>query len=254
MKSINVEILSNTHICDSYYLLEFIESDIAKNSQPGQFLQLLINQGISPLLRRPFSIFDVHNNKISILYKIVGKGTACLKRKKIGEKIGVVAPLGNGFQISEGFDEAILVGGGIGVAPLLFLANKLKIRNINVSVLCGFKTSKEVAIAEYFSDFALEISTDDGSAYSAGFITELLERQLNSKKLHKAKIYACGPKPMMRAVAKIADKYSISCELSLEERMACGIGSCLGCVIKTKEGYQRVCMEGPVFFSQEIEY
>ena len=183
---------------------------------------------------------------------MVGQGTAVLRDKKIGEKIGVVGSLGNGFNISEDFENAFLLGGGIGVAPLLFLANRLIDKNITLSVFCGFRTAKEIPISDYFSDFSPKISTDDGSAYFSGFVTELLEDHLGGKNLDSTVLYACGPKAMMKSVAKIAEEYSIPCQLSLEERMACGVGSCLGCVVETKSGYQRVCVEGPVFSSKEV--
>ena len=265
-----IKVLSNIHLTGSYYRLAFNLPQVTRVAQPGQFLMLHINQGYRPFLRRPFSIHRV-SPQIEILYEVVGKGTQLLSQKKPGQYLGVLGPLGNGFNYQlpitnyaassstlslGGGQLPILIGGGIGIAPLLFLAEELiTVHCQPLIVLIGAKTRKEILCQKEFANLgaSVKISTDDGSAGFKGKVTELLKITLSKTcQRQSTTIYACGPKSMLKEIAIISKQYNIPAQISLDEYMACGLGVCLGCMIETKEGYQRVCKEGPVFDSTII--
>jgi dihydroorotate dehydrogenase electron transfer subunit len=180
-----------------------------------------------------------------------------LSRRKPGDILDIIGPLGNGFSLKKG--RAIIVAGGVGVAPLVFLAEKLislraKSSELRAEVLIGAKTKNHILCEKEFKDLGLNvtIATDDGSRGFKGRVTEALDYLLRAKSRELPTIYACGPAPMLKAVSAIAKKHKIPAQLSLEAHMACGIGACLGCVVKTTQGFKRVCKEGPVFGSQEL--
>jgi len=252
------KIVYNGHIISNYYRLALDLPEVACVAQPGQFVMLRIDKGYKPFLRRPLSIHRV-NPQIEILYEVVGIGTELLSRKKPGQCLSVLGPLGNGFDLSAIRYplSAILVAGGMGIAPLLFLAQRL-IERYPLPVtrypiaLLGAKTKKEILSQKEFANLGLnvKISTDDGTAGFKGKVTELLKKLLRqAHDVRRATIYACGPKPMLSEIAIISKQYNITAQISLDEYMACGLGVCLGCMIETKKGYQRVCQEGPVFDS-----
>jgi len=255
-----IKIIKNYQIKENYFKIILSNSYLAKNSQPGQFLNIKIDEDI--FLRRPFSIHRVRANNLEILYEVVGKGTEILSQKKKGEYLDVIGPLGKGFNYSilnTQYSIPILVAGGIGVAPLTFLAQKLKeIPNSKSQipiVLIGARNKNKILCAEEFKrlGFELKIATDDGSIGFKGNVSDLLKHLLNtSYSLLTTIIYACGPYPMLKEIAKIAKDYKIQAEVSLERHFACGIGICLGCVIETKQGQKRVCKDGPVFKTEEI--
>ncbi len=260
-------VVSNIHLAGNYYKLALSLPEIARRARPGQFVMLRVSNDYQPLLRRPFSIHSVNNGKtghnkgqIEILYEAVGKGTEILSEKKPGEYLGVLGPLGNGFDLSAIRYplSAILVGGGIGIAPLLFLAEKItrkqKTKNSKPKVLIGAKTKGEILSKKEFVklDLSVKISTDDGSSGFKGKVTRLLKYLLSNINHKLSTIYACGPKPMLKEVAVISKQYNIPAQISLEEYMACGLGVCLGCMVKTKRGYRAVCKDGPVFDSTKI--
>ena len=279
-------ILDNKKISTGYFLLQLESSRIAKNPSPGQFLHIKCSSKNNPLLRRPFSIHRVIDKKIEILYKVVGKGTLCLSQRKKGEKLDCIGPLGKGFKFSKTENrhsgiphvvsqkpktESILIAGGIGIAPLFFLAERIKelpitpARNrqaggnyqLPIKIFLGAKTKKEILCAGKLKNLGakLHIATEDGSLGYKGLISNLLKKKLSTINHQlSTSIYACGPQGMLKEVALISKKHKIPCQVSFEQFMGCGIGICNACVIKTKHGYRRVCKDGPVFDAEEIDW
>ena len=211
----------------------------------GQFVQVRVDGCDKAYLRRPISIHDVdyQNDTIDLLIQEKHEGTKKLCALPVGAKVNVVLPLGNGFTMPDKDDNILLVGGGIGIAPLLYFAKKCYFLK-NVTFLLGGRTKDDLMLLERFREVGeVFITTNDGSIGEQGFVTD--HSLWNTMKINK--IYACGPMPMMKAVAKVAKAKNIWCEVSLENQMACGIGACLCCVENTKEGNLCVCKEGPVF-------
>lgn len=211
----------------------------------GQFVQVRVDGCDKAYLRRPISIHDVdyQNDTIDLLIQEKHEGTKKLCALPVGAKVNVVLPLGNGFTMPDKDDNILLVGGGIGIAPLLYFAKKCYFLK-NVTFLLGGRTKDDLMLLERFREVGeVFITTNDGSMGEQGFVTD--HSLWNTMKINK--IYACGPMPMMKAVAKVAKAKNIWCEVSLENQMACGIGACLCCVENTKEGNLCVCKEGPVF-------
>ncbi len=266
------EVLSNKKLSDQYYVMELRSPELTDEVKPGQFLMLRVRGGYEPFLRRPFSFYGIKFSKdqrtFEILYKVVGLGTKLMTDVKEGEKIDVIAPLGNGFSLPSDIRTAVMVAGGIGLAPLLFLAegvHKIRIDKVEAIFLYGGQGKADMIDIDRIKDTSSEIKicTEDGSLGSKMLVTELLERYLEEKTIGKhdrrsTGIFSCGPKAMLKAVSSIAKKYDIPCQVSLESFMACGFGACLGCVVKVLQGesgdiaYERVCKEGPVFDSERI--
>ncbi len=232
-------------------------------AEPGQFVTLRLPGESTPLLRRPFSIHRVHTShgrvkRIEILYKTVGDFTRKLARQKKGDALDLLGPLGHGFTASLQIQSAALVAGGIGVAPMVFLAEKLKSAGtfLKDSVAClGGRSAADILCAADFQAMGIEtqIATEDGSLGEKGLVTEILAEWLKNSKPDM--IYACGPVPMLDAVSSIARQHERPCEVSIETIMACGVGACLGCAIKDTEhaeGYGHVCIDGPVFKSDRV--
>ena len=246
------KIISNKRLKDNYWLLEFEASVIAKQASPGQFVNIKVSEFSEPLLRRPISIHRINGAKVMLFYEVLGKGTQLLANRKQGELLDIIGPLGNGFNCHKGTkkDQAILIAGGMGVAPLVFLAQELKI--IKPLILIGAKTKKQILCSQEFKKLGcvVRFSTDDGSLGLKGRVTDLLKIALAQNMT--SNIFACGPKPMLKAISQIACENNITSQLSLEEHMACGIGACLGCVVATKSGYKRVCKDGPIFQGKEL--
>jgi dihydroorotate dehydrogenase electron transfer subunit len=260
------EIKSNVKIAENYFCLAFDAPALAKQSKPGQFISLRINEK-NLLLRRPFGVYDCQKTIFKIVYKVVGRGTRALTLLKKGDQVDILGPLGNGFTIAPA-KRHIIVGGGVGIAPLYYLAKKINKPKLTTIIL-GAKTKGELAGEKEFKALGcgVAVATEDGSKGTKGFVTVPLEDEL--KKLNNPRtpfskgdqisVYACGPKGMLKATSEIAERYGAPCQVSLEEYMACGVGTCMGCVIKIKsevdtEGYEfkRVCKEGPVFDSESI--
>ena len=336
MYQIKAKILFNKKIIPEHYKICLDAPEIAGEVKPGQFVHIRVREGYEPLLRRPFSIHKSQGGKIEILYKVVGKGTQLLSREKIGKKIDILGPLGQGFRINpltsilspkgrgddenresfsphkrgkvsgssslprkeakvlggssltsqlessdrvnSGVEKIILVAGGIGVAPLYFLAERLvgcknwatekrskeqPIANdslanknqLDVLVLLGAETKEKILCLKDFRNLnvKVEIATEDGSKGFKGLVGDLLS-QLLSKESQVNLICACGPVLMLRKVAELSFEYKIPCQVSLEQKMGCGIGACLGCTIKGQTGYLRVCRDGPVFEARQIQW
>jgi dihydroorotate dehydrogenase electron transfer subunit len=261
--NIKAKIIANKNTAEDYWHCVLRAPEVARKAAAGQFVDIRLSDGGQPFLRRPFSIHGANGQDIKILYEIVGKGTRIFSQAKPGEELDIVGPLGNGFDFGASKNQRVkvpvLVAGGMGAAPLVFLAEKLKKAPISKSqtpvVLIGGRTKNHVLCENEFRRFGcnVKISTDDGSAGSKGRVTNLLENVLR-KNPHPENImiYACGPKPMLKGVSTICDKFGTPAQLSLEAHMACGIGACLGCAVNTIDGYKRVCKEGPVFRANQI--
>lgn len=250
-----VKIIENKKINAHYYKLVFSSKPLSKNAAPGQFFNLKLDDSTDPFLRRPFSYYRIRGTKVEILYAVLGRGTALLARKGPGELVQILGPLGKPFSRNVKGKKRVMVGGGVGVPPLVFLAETLK--NERPLFLIGCKSKAEVLPKGEFSKVKAEIeyATDDGSHGIKGFVTLLLERILKTQDPKSVYIQTCGPTPMMSAVMKLAARYGAEGEASLEERMACGVGACLGCMAETPEGFKTSCVEGPVFsFSDLTEF
>lgn len=204
-----------------------------------------------PLLRRPISIMDVHpEGTVELLYKIVGRGTRLLSEYPMDAALDIVGPLGNGFHPPPVKHTAVLVGGGIGIPPLIFLAHHLAQRKaIPVHAFLGARTSADIPLSGRFIEYgaSVAVATENGETGFRGMVTEPLIRYLESDRPDNPVIYACGPDPMLRVIKDISERRGIPARLSLEEHMGCGVGACLGCVVETTSGFLRVCKDGPVF-------
>jgi len=257
-KVLNELIVSNEKIANDIYKLTIKSEYVCENAVPGQFVNVKCCDGLNALLRRPISICNVckDDKTFDICFQIKGLGTELLAKKKEGETIDIIAPLGKPFHISKEYKRIAVVGGGIGVFPLLHVMNESK--HAEKSAFLGYRSKDYIVLNEQFKAASdkLFISTDDGSAEYKGLVTDLLKKELEICKFDI--IYACGPTPMIKSVVKIAKEHEVKCQVSLEQRMGCGIGACLVCACKTKadtqEGweYSHVCKDGPVFWSDEV--
>jgi dihydroorotate dehydrogenase electron transfer subunit len=253
------EVISNELIAENHYLLRCSCPEIAASALPGQFIHVLIPQGSGLLLRRPFTVYTVEGDRITMLYQLIGEGTNVLSSLKWGDSIRVLGPLGNTFEISSTPNPAIIVGGGAGIASLMLLAVALREGGLYTLGLVGSMNQARLLSVEDLKSIGVEthIATDDGSVGHHGFVTELLTHILETHELPNPIIYACGPDGMLRAVTKVGLDYHIPTQLAMENRMGCALGVCLGCVCKVQmpDGgfeYQRVCTEGPVFNAEDI--
>lgn len=241
---------------EKIYLLSFEAREIAGDAIPGQFVHIKVADGYDPLLRRPISICCVDRKQglVTIWYQVVGKGTELLSHVKPGETIDVIGPLGRGFDTELSDENIFLIGGGMGIAPLLFLAGQLDKEN-KVTAFFGGRNRAMLEPVSELTTVEYETATEDGSLGQKGFVTELLHRRLEVEK--PARIYACGPHGMLEQVARLAKQYSLPLQVSLETLMACAVGACLGCTCEKgrseKPGWVKVCKDGPVFWEQEVK-
>ncbi|MDP3919726.1 MAG: dihydroorotate dehydrogenase electron transfer subunit [Candidatus Omnitrophota bacterium] len=244
-----VKILDNRKVNEKYYKLSFCSHEIARGAQPGQFLHIQINPTLDPFWRRPFSFYRVDGDEIEILYEILGHGTAMLAQKQAGEVLKVMGPLGKPFRKAVKPKKRICVAGGVGLPPLLYLA---ECEDVDF-FLIGAKSRSEVmpdSELEHIKGTVM-YSTNDGSYGVKGYVTVLLEQILKEERPEDVFIQTCGPMVMMQAVRDLAEARYIKGEASVDETMACGLGVCLGCMVKTHAGWLPSCTEGPVFdFSQ----
>jgi dihydroorotate dehydrogenase electron transfer subunit len=232
-----------------HHFLLMIESQ-TERSTPGQFINIRISNQNDPLLRRPFSIFDHEDTKISIVIKTVGRGTEILSRLQ-PEKMDVIGPLGTGFTLQA--DRKVLIaGGGVGNAPLYYLAKKLAELHCHITHIYGARSGDSVYLQEQFKKHANEfiLTTDDGSEGRMGLATDIASKIIYGS--HFDMIYTCGPSAMMKGIVEAAQKIPV--EVSLENYFGCGIGICSGCAIETKDGPKRACIEGPVFNGKIIKW
>lgn len=243
----------NHHITDDYFAI-YLKSPVSlPQILPGQFAEVLVSNSTTTYLRRPFSIYDTDydKNELSLLIKTVGDGTAALSKLKEGDILNLIYPLGNSFSLPEG-EKALLVGGGVGIAPMLLLVKLLHSKGYKPDVLIGGRTSDDIVEPEKYKIFGeVFITTDDGSAGEKGMVTQ--HSLFSGKVKEYSVIYACGPDPMMKAIARLAASHNIPCEISLENTMACGIGACLCCVVETVDGNKTTCIEGPVFDTRKLK-
>ncbi len=253
IKISDAAVLSVRETQGGYFKMKLSAPDIAALAKPGQFVSLQVNERGMPLLRRPMGVLSAKNGFIEILFKTAGKGTELLSRKTAGESISVLGPLGNGFTVNERLKHAVLIAGGYGVSPIAFLHEKLKSLRIKTTVIIGAK-NKKLVFKEGFN--LPEITTEDGSLGFKGLVTGRLEKTCSGLSCGTSAVFACGPVPMLKAVAQVSEKHGIECQVSMESMMACGVGVCLSCVCAVKEGidtgYKRICADGPVFDSREI--
>lgn len=262
-----VTILENKKVNAEYYKLIFSSKKLSQGVLPGQFLNIQIENHQGLLLRRPFSYYRTRGNKIEILYEILGHGTALLAEKRRGHTLKALGPLGRPFTQKLKGKKRVLVAGGVGVPPLVFLAEtapllssshewgRKKVGETNSLVLLiGCKSKSEVLPKKELSKIPGEVryATNDGSYGKKGFVTVLLHDILKKENPKSLFIQTCGPNVMMDAVMKIAKEFGVEGEASIDERMACGVGACLGCVVETHEGFKTSCVEGPVFGFHEL--
>ncbi|MBM3437393.1 MAG: dihydroorotate dehydrogenase electron transfer subunit [Bacteroidetes bacterium] len=222
--------------------------------QPGNFAEILVDNTDGVFLRRPFSILDVdyNANKISFYIKSIGKGTQKLRSLRTGDRVNLIYPLGNEFQIHENIRKALIVTGGSGIAPFILLGKALKEKKVDIVFLIGGKSKSDILLIEEFSCLGkVLITTEDGSMGEKGLVTQ---HSLFRDSFGFDGIYTPGPDPMMKAVAGIAREKGVVCQASLENMMACGLGICLCCVTPTREGNKRVCFEGPVFDANYLKW
>ena len=251
MLKTRLDILSNTELTPdvSRMWLGACDADGRRaigEIRPGQFINIALD---GCYLRRPISICDAAGDKVCIVYKIIGEGTARLKGLATGSQLDVLLPLGNGFNASVSGERPLLVGGGVGVPPLLLLAKRLIESGREVDVVLGFNNAREIILADEFKAAGcnVTIATADGSEGCKGFVTDAIgQTDANSANSY---FYACGPKPMLRALQQ---KMKIAGQMSMEERMGCGFGACMGCTCHTTGGTKQICTDGPVFLKDEI--
>ncbi len=252
------ELVKKEKINEGIYKFSVKAQEIANSAKAGQFLEIKVSDVGETFLRRPISIYNIdkENGIVEFIFQIKGRGTEILSTKEIGNKIDIMGPLGYGtFKIEE-YKNVAIIGGGIGTYPLYELAKELKNKS-NVNMYMGFRTKELVTLEKEFENVSdkLVITTDDGSYKEKGYAINFLKEDCKNEKPDM--IFACGPLPMLKAVREFALEEKIPCQISLEERMGCGIGACLGCAVKVISGpeprYGHVCKEGPVFNAEDVE-
>jgi dihydroorotate dehydrogenase electron transfer subunit len=240
MKQSYFDIVSNTALTDSVYKM-VLRGDTSTITAPGQFVNIKL-EGM--FLRRPISVCDVAGDTLTIIYKVVGKGTEAMSRMT-GGKLDILTGLGNGYDLTVSGEKPVLLGGGVGVPPMFKLAKELIAQGKKVTVILGFNTKNEIFYENEFKALGADVyvTTVDGSYGMKGFVTDAL------KNIDYTYFYTCGPEPMLKAVHRAS---ATSGQMSFEERMGCGFGACMGCSCKTLTGYKRICKEGPVMRKEEI--
>lgn len=241
MNQVMMKITDNKKIAEKTYFMS-LEGDTSAITKPGQFINIKLD---GFFLRRPISVCDCENGKLSIIYKVVGNGTKEMSELPVGAELDILSGLGNGYDTSKSGDCPVLIGGGVGVPPMYMLCKKLVSEGKKATVILGFNSEKEVFGVDEFKATGAEVyvTTVDGSVGTKGFVTDVL------KNLDYTYFYTCGPMPMFKAIESIA---KTSGQYSFEERMGCGFGACMGCTCKTKYGNKRICKDGPVLEREEI--
>lgn len=253
------EVLLNNKVNSICYYMELNAPGVIEKAMPGQFFQVQVEKGLSPLLRRPISINEINKEKgtMGFLYQVKGKGTELLREKKPGDKVNILGPLGNGFNTKPAGENILVIGGGIGIAPLYPLVYALRSLQKNVTVLIGARTKEMILCREKFLNLGCSVlvSTDDGSYGKKGYVSQLLIDYLKTERPDF--VYLCGPEVMLAGIERICLDNALSGQVSIEARMGCGIGACL-CCSHEKAGdqgskYVKVCVDGPVFGLGEVK-
>lgn len=260
-KQVFAKLVKKEKLLDGLYKFSLETKEIVDIAKPGNFIEIRINENLDPFLRRPISIYNIEKEKgiIEIIFQVKGKGTELLSKKQEGDFIDIIGPLGNGVFKFETHKNIVVIGGGIGIFPLYELTKEAKELNLNIDTYIGFRNKELVVLEKEFENTSnnLTITTDDGSYKNKGFAIDYLKENLKTKKVDC--IYTCGPLPMIKAVKALAEENNIECQISLEEKMGCGLGVCLGCAVKTAKSskedpqYVHVCKDGPVFESKSVE-
>lgn len=251
---LDLTVKSVEHINEKYVLLKFTDENPLPEMLPGQFVEIQVDGSKTTFLRRPISINDVdrEDNTLHLLIACIGDGTRQLGTLAVGAKVNIMLPLGNGFTMPKSSDKKhLLVGGGVGVAPLMYLGRKIKEMGGEPTFLLGARSKKDLLLIDEFKEIGrVFITTEDGTEGEKGFVTN--HSVLSNETFDM--ISTCGPKPMMMAVARFAAKAGVECEVSLENKMACGVGACLCCVEDTIDGHVCVCKEGPVINIKKLKW
>jgi dihydroorotate dehydrogenase electron transfer subunit len=239
-------------IAPNIHILSLHAPEISRSVKAGQFLNVRTRDQFIPLLRRPFSVYFREAERLQIIFNIVGLGTRILATDPPGGMLDVIGPLGNSFGVGGEYDEAVLVAGGLGVAPMPLLTAELRKEGRPVQTFLGARNASQI-VRQHLDN--VSVATDDGSAGHRGTVVDLLRNRLSAMPDRRRKIFACGPTPMLRALSAFASERSIPCELSLESPMACGIGLCQGCPVEVRNRpgkYALVCRDGTVFDSNDV--
>ena len=243
-------VLSNERLGGDVYCMVVSAPEICREAKPGQFVHIKTGWADSPLLRRPLSVADVQEERLTVIYRAIGTGTGWLAERQRGETVDMVGPLGHGFSLSA--QKPLLAGGGLGIAPLLYLARAFAAQGTVAALLLADRTAKEISYWQSMFDRLYQdiyITTDDGSAGVHGNALAVLPKAAENRDC----IYACGPVPMLKAITKFVEQANIPCQVSLESHMACGLGACQACSCPTAAGVRRrICLNGPVFAAGEV--
>ncbi len=246
------KVVSNEKLCPQFWRLTFDAPQMVGSVKPGQFVHIRTGEGLEPFFRRPFSVYRAQKH-VEILYEVVGPGTKLLSQKKRGDTLDVLGPVGTSFALPpEGTKQAVMIAGGIGVAPMLILSDVLKKKKCELVLLYGGRTRGHVYPMQEFKDGGVKafVATDDGSVGVKGRVSTLFGKI--KKDPQTTFLYTCGPNAMMAAVQDFASQHNLRGQAACEEIMACGLGACLGCSIETKHGYRTVCYDGPAFDIHEV--
>ena len=261
-KQIFAKLIEKQEIIKDIYKFTVEAEEIVKIAKPGNFIEIRVSEETEPFLRRPISIYNLNKEQgtLEFIFQVKGKGTKILSKKEVQDKIDIIGPLGYGTFKQEGYKKIAIIGGGIGIFPLYELAKEAKNQGKEIAGYLGFRNKEYVMLEKEFKEVTshLEITTDDGTYGKKGFAINSLIEDMEKEKYEC--IYACGPLPMLRAVQKYANENNIECQISLEEKMGCGLGVCLGCAVKTAKSpkdapeYFHVCKGGPVFNARDVEF
>jgi dihydroorotate dehydrogenase electron transfer subunit len=252
MMHVNARVLGLREVAPNILVLSFHAPGMAERVAPGQFVNIRVNDFNVPLLRRPFSVYHVAGDEISILFNVIGLGTTILSRKKSGDLLDVIGPLGRPFGVDAPYSTAVLVAGGVGIAPLPMITAALRDTSKNIVTYLGARTADQLVPTHLLN---VKSATEDGSAGYHGTVVDALRSDMMKGKIPSPKIFTCGPHPMLRAVAALAEEFNVPCEASLESSMACGIGICQGCPVEMANGekkYSLICREGTVYDTRTI--
>ncbi len=258
MKQLLAEVKANYLVAEHTYVMEIHTPEIAPHVRPGQFLHLRCTDQYDPLLRRPLSVLRTRRSnsattlapdELDILYEVVGQGTDLLSRIAPGEMVDMLGPIGRAFEVRPRSQRLLMVGGGVGVVPLVALSEEAVEKNRDVTIVAGYRNAERVYPSNLLpAQVDYIVSTDDGSAGRSGFVTDNLNDFLD----WPDQVFACGPVPMLKAMKRVEFTADLEIQIAMEERMGCAMGVCLGCVIGTRGGPQRVCRDGPVFDIKEM--